>query len=710
MSASPETSLSESSLGFPLKGTLRKNPFPKIVRQIARLRSTGSLYLLNGNTKKVVFFEQGQPISVRSNVLSECLGQILAREGLITQAQCDQTLESIRRTGKKQGELLIEMGLLSEGNLRYGLEAQLRHKLFDIFTWDDGRYQYKPDTIGDDVGLRFSAHAIGIIVGALLETTPEDRATLALEAHADRFAVIEDEPLELEIMPEERYLLDCLDGSRSISELLTESHDPPVPSIALLLYAAIQAGVVKLGKTRRPASPRPPRPDDGREIPDSQLQPAYTPNLSITTYEDTPLPGQLPKTPEHLPDTDDFGGVEDSGVQPMPTREVSTVLVAAERDTPDETFDDDLELIEPPMVERSPGGDEEPPSLVPDAAESGFYERLTFDDDDVPLSTTDVDEANQPEPELAAAAAEQAEPAAVTEEVEELEDLEPLEDLDELDESGLTTEAPLEAEATEGDVDEAAGLDALADIEVDEDLMLEDSLADLDDELAGLNDELDELDDLDDLDAELGGDAAEASASSSFVAGGSTDFGDQKPQVLGGVSHDLSDELIGIDELDGLELRGIDDKAAPADPTEEVQVLLPNAAAAAARAGQGVAPGGAMEFAQGEQAFAEKRWLQAIQHLEVAYERGVDVAELHAMLAWARFRASEEAPEMGQHALDLLDYAEEMNPNLAMIFAYRAAVLLAAGDRAGAQEAAQRALDIDPYDVLAIDVMDTLVS
>ena len=121
MPESPET-----SLGFPLKGSLRRSPFPKIVRQLARTKSTGSLYLLRGKTKKVVFFSKGEPISVRSNVTAECLGQILAREGLITQAQCDQTLESIRRTGKKQGELLIEMGILSEGNLRYGLQAQLR--------------------------------------------------------------------------------------------------------------------------------------------------------------------------------------------------------------------------------------------------------------------------------------------------------------------------------------------------------------------------------------------------------------------------------------------------------------------------------------------------------------------------------------------------------------------------------------------------------
>ena len=78
---------------------------------LSRARATGTLYLLREETKKVVFFEKGTPVFVRSNVQSECLGQRLATDGLITQEQCDQTLEAIRRTGKKQGELLVEMGI-----------------------------------------------------------------------------------------------------------------------------------------------------------------------------------------------------------------------------------------------------------------------------------------------------------------------------------------------------------------------------------------------------------------------------------------------------------------------------------------------------------------------------------------------------------------------------------------------------------------------
>src|SRR5690606_1225963 len=367
--------------------------------QHARTRSTGSLYLLNGKTKKVVYFDRGEPISVRSNVTAECLGQILAREGLITQAQCDQTLESIRRTGKKQGELLIEMGILSEGNLRYGLEAQLRHKLFDIFGWEDGRYEYKPDIKGDDYGLRFNTDAQGLILTALLETAEQSRARAALEPYADRFPVI-DAPggLRIELTSEEDHFLACLDGSSSIAELLETPADPPVPSAALLLYAAIQAGVAKLTKNRRPARERPVKPEDGRTKPDRELQPSYPPQLTVTTYEDTPLPGQLPKPPEVEMD-DDFGDDEPRIQLPPAQREVDSQLVAAERDTPDETFDEELDLS---PDDPAPDDSGRAAALVAAPAESGVFARVLADDDDDALPLDDDDETEHATPAVAA--------------------------------------------------------------------------------------------------------------------------------------------------------------------------------------------------------------------------------------------------------------------------------------------------------------------
>jgi hypothetical protein len=695
--AAPLGSPSGASLGFPLKGTLRRSPFPKLVRQLARTKSTGSLYLLNGNTKKVVFFDRGEPISVRSNVTAECLGQILAREGLITQAQCDQTLESIRRTGKKQGELLIEMGILSEGNLRYGLEAQLRHKLFDIFAWDDGRYQYKPDIAGDDYGLRFNTDAQGLILTALLETSDEPRAAAALEPYLDRFPVIDaDQDIRLDLTPEERYFLACLDGSRDIGELLTAA-DPPVPSAALLLYAAIQSGIAKLAKTQRQPRSRPTPPTDGRTRPDAELEPGYAPHLTITSYEDTPVPGQLPKAPDVEID-DDF----DEAELPPSQREVDSALVAAERDTPDETFDEDLVLSDDALLDEP--GDSTPAGaiLVADPADSGMFAKVPLDDDDdeqaSPASAESFDRAaSSPGFDQATSSPgfDQAtsspgfEPDPTLDLEDELEEIEELEELDELDELDEPSETDDVAEPV------AAALEPPA----------ADELA-ADDELPPADDLVALAAELDDLDDDLALDGALAALDDDVPLEALAESLDESLTADDDLALDPADELVALDDLDDLDDLELGLDGAP-EPDAEPELPLgdfdPDSTAEA-----DVETMAALYFADGETAVAERRWADAIAQLEAAYENGVDVAELHVLLAWSRFQASGESPEMADHALELLAYAQEMNPNLAAVHAYRGAVLLALGDAHGAQDAAQLALDIDPYDELAIDVLDRL--
>ena len=76
------------------------------------------------------------------------------------------------------------------------------------------------------------------------------------------------------------------------------------------------------------------------------------------------------------------------------------------------------------------------------------------------------------------------------------------------------------------------------------------------------------------------------------------------------------------------------------------------------------------------------------------------------MLAFARYRDS--GGEMAAHALELLDYAAELNPSLDTIWGYRATILYEQGETASAREAAQTALEINAYCDMAMTVMDAL--
>ncbi len=562
--ASPATIQTQS---FPAKGSLKRLSFPRLLREIARAKLTGSLYLLSGETKKVVFFDEGQPIFVRSNVLSECLGQVLAHEGLITQEQCEQTLEAIRRTGKKQGELLVEMGILSHGNLRYGLEAQLRTKLYDIFTWEDGRYQFKAGPPHQQSGIRFNMSVESMIIAAIQDRFDEARASAALEVYKHRYAVTRIDAIDahhLDLLPEERHFLLCLDGSCTVEQLLDENVVPSVPTLVPLLYGLLQAGAVQVAEHKLPAKPHPAAPDlTPSRISDDKLSPTFAASHAVTEYEDTPLPGELPRDRDLLGEEEGFAGVDDeeevSAALPLESTEM---LLAAEPKPVEDTFEDVVELL----------GDDEMVEIVDPGSGPLIDDNDDFDDH-LAHQLTQID--------------------------------------DDLVLSPESRELLLTQPAVSSDTDELVGLDELDDVDLGE----------------------------------------------------SVGTGMEKP-------------------ASGPKRR------APTNSGESPDVIA------------------AMRFNEGESAMQRNEWHAAVEALEEAYENGFDVAELHAMLAYARFMANGGNRSTAGQALDLLRYAERLDPNLDILHAYRGAVLRATGDAAAARKSLERALEINPYCEIAMEIMD----
>jgi hypothetical protein len=762
----------EPQLGFPTKGSLRRFPFPRLIREIARGNLTGSLYLLSGQTKKVVFFEAGQPIFVRSNVLSECLGQVLAQEGLITQEQCEQTLEAIRRTGKKQGELLVEMGILSAGNLRYGLQAQLRAKLFDIFGWEDGRYQFKPDTIEDSSGVRLDTSAEGVILAAIQDRYPEERARNALRDSGSLYPTLRGSPadfasdLGLELSLEEAFFVASLDGSRPLSAILQRTADPAITSPAALLYGLVQAGVIALVDEAQPPRAAIPRPAfTGGEGPDDPYAPGFEAQDVVTEYEDTPLPGELPKVRALLGDHEaEFAGVEDedatggatqhsvSVARPRP--EVPEALVAAEPAGVEETFEEAIDLGEDesfdgvmppepsledvrsaPTVEL-PAMPERPelPPLVP--------ERIPA----APASASAPAMAPAPSAERTGDAARSAaRPSPVTPELVASTradngfdssprlrpDGEPDIDATRLDIGNEGLAPPISVDSIGHDllaVDELdaihIGQDDLAGLELEPgfddaqpvsaelDLTADDDLVAVDDtgvghEQAAAGGPPQGL--VDDAADDLADDASDDDLAVGDFSGGlrvdaiDDDLALDASETTGGLPPLEGDGLVGFDDLDGIDLGGnLGGAPAAARPARH--------AGPEATFDHPADPEmlGAVRFNEAEAALAGGDFVGAVALLEEAYEAGFDVAELHAMLAFARFEAAGHDPETGDHALELLDYAQTMDPSLDMVHAYRGAIYRGLRQPQRAREALDRALELNPYCELAMQIMDTL--
>ncbi len=125
-------------------GTLKKTPLARCSSGSTRRRASGSLLLLRDNVKKIVLLARGgYPVSVRSNLLGECLGQILLEKKLISGDALAASVARMQKEKRQQGQILIEMGALSPYNLQRALVDQVEAKLLEMFSWPDGKFMFK---------------------------------------------------------------------------------------------------------------------------------------------------------------------------------------------------------------------------------------------------------------------------------------------------------------------------------------------------------------------------------------------------------------------------------------------------------------------------------------------------------------------------------------------------------------------------------------
>ena len=115
---------------------------PNIFEGVRAKKITGILKLIQGNTIKSLFFKEGNLIYASSSEQEDRLGDILLKIKKITPDQYKKSSDLIKTTGKRQGSILVEMGVITPKELFEGLKIQIREIISSIFLWDaEGKFE-----------------------------------------------------------------------------------------------------------------------------------------------------------------------------------------------------------------------------------------------------------------------------------------------------------------------------------------------------------------------------------------------------------------------------------------------------------------------------------------------------------------------------------------------------------------------------------------
>ncbi len=226
------------------RGDFDETPFPALLHKIYTKRVTGALYLRQDRKKKVVYLLDGLPRQVKSNLLQECLGRILLKEGLITREELDRSIEVMHSRGMLQGQVLQDMGSLTEHSLRLGLVLQLKRKLLEVFGWERGMFRLSMGARLPDVEVQASLSIPELIREGMIRMYPAHKVAEEVERISSRRVTwasdprLRDQPMGL--TGEEEVLFASLDGKRTVAQIVSESalgRDRASRILLALIYA-----------------------------------------------------------------------------------------------------------------------------------------------------------------------------------------------------------------------------------------------------------------------------------------------------------------------------------------------------------------------------------------------------------------------------------------------------------------------------------------
>jgi len=125
-------------------GDLAEVPLAAVLLEVMNQRGTGVLTVAHDGGSSRVFFRGGVPVGAQSFTGFRPLGQILLAEGLIDVEQLGTSLAEMARTKKPQGEVLVELGLVTPERVDRALSQQQAAYLTEVAALASGRFQFDP--------------------------------------------------------------------------------------------------------------------------------------------------------------------------------------------------------------------------------------------------------------------------------------------------------------------------------------------------------------------------------------------------------------------------------------------------------------------------------------------------------------------------------------------------------------------------------------
>src|SRR4030043_288624 len=209
-----------------LADNIKNFSLPKVLVYLNRNRKTGTLIIKTPMFTKKAYLVKGDAILSSSTYEDDRLGEMLIKAGKITMEQYDASVEILKKTGKRQGAILIELGYLTPKDLFWGVKYQVREIIYSLFQLEDAEYEFVEGEIPTQEVITLKMSMGNLIYEGVKRIDNWTRIKNELP-NADFVLKLSNDPVtlfqDIELGQQDRKMLSIIDGVKTIKELISSS-------------------------------------------------------------------------------------------------------------------------------------------------------------------------------------------------------------------------------------------------------------------------------------------------------------------------------------------------------------------------------------------------------------------------------------------------------------------------------------------------------
>lgn len=236
-----------------IEGPLRELGIHDVFQLLDLSRKTGTLTVTSElrDNEGTVWFDGGKVIyaTIKSN--PHPLGLMLVKSGKVTEADLDRALliQKTRNDGRRFGEILVELGVISPRELERQVKLQVEEVVFELMSWREGFFSFTDRDVTEipaGATVRVGTESL-LMEGArridewsrIADKVPHLAVIPVLAEVSDAHAA------QLDLLPTEWEMLTMIDGTADLKAIATNLARSEF-DVARIAYGLVTTGVISL--------------------------------------------------------------------------------------------------------------------------------------------------------------------------------------------------------------------------------------------------------------------------------------------------------------------------------------------------------------------------------------------------------------------------------------------------------------------------------